>query len=385
MKKLFILGFVAATVFACTVSVRNQQAPRERIVIPPGTYEDTLRFLYSLPPEQWPSPTIDNGVAWQELGIVPESPLKPYLDSLKHLINLGKILFFDPRISGSNQISCATCHVPDLSWTDGRIKSVGHDQQPNKRNSPSLLNVWFYKNLFWDGRSHSLEDQAFSPINSEIEMHSDMPEVMAKLRKIAGYRPLFDSAFGRPEISPETVTEALAAFQRTLVSRKAPFDDFLAGRKNALSEPALRGLHLFRTKARCMNCHHGPLFSDNSFHNIGLTYYKRENEDLGRYLFTQRAEDVGRFKTPSLRDVIRTRPWMHNGLFDNIEGIINMYSAGMPQPKPKPEQAMDSLFPKTDPLIRKLDLTKQEKEDIIAFLNAITAEPTRVKMPVLPK
>nr|MBP7556786.1 cytochrome-c peroxidase [Chitinophagaceae bacterium] len=121
------------------------------------------------------------------------------------------------------------------------------------------------------------------------------------------------------------------------------------------------------------------------FHNIGLTYYKRENEDLGRYAVTHLPEDVGRFKTPSLRDVIRTRPWMHNGLFDNIEGILNMYNAGMPQPKPKAGEENDPLFPKTDKLLRKLDLTSGEKQDIIAFLNAITAEPLRIKPPAMPQ
>ncbi|WP_028786581.1 cytochrome-c peroxidase [Terrimonas ferruginea] len=385
MKKWAVLCLIVCSAIACTVAVKNSAPAKPKLVIPAGTYEDTLRFLYSLSPDQWPAPSVDSGVVWKELGVVLDSPLKPYMDSLRHLIGLGKMLFFDPRLSGSNQISCASCHVPDLSWTDGRGKSVGHDQQSNKRNAPSILNVWYYERLFWDGRSHSLEDQAFSPINSEIEMHSDMPEVMAKLRRIPGYRPFFDSAFGRPEISPETVTEALAAFQRTVVSRKADFDDFLSRDKQALSDAALRGLHIFRTKARCMNCHNGPLFTDNSFHNIGLTYYQRENEDLGRYKVTGRAEDVGRFKTPSLRDVIRTRPWMHNGLFDNIEGVINMYNAGMPQPKRKPEQAADTLFPRTDVLIKKLDLNKQERDDLIAFLHAITAEPLRVKMPVLPK
>jgi cytochrome c peroxidase len=383
MKRVIVILLISSCVLACSFSVSGYQS--KRMDIPAGTYEDTLRFLYSLSPDKWPAPFIDSTVSWKELGIVPDSPLKPYLDSLKHLIELGKTLFFDPRISGSNQISCASCHVPDLSWTDGRGKSVGHDQQSNKRNSPTLLNVWYYQKLFWDGRSKSLEDQAFSPINSETEMHSDMAEVMMKLRRIEGYKPLFDSAFGRREISPETVTTALAAFQRTLVSRKSDFDDFLSGKKNALSDAALRGLHLFRTKARCMNCHNGPLFTDNDFHNTGLTYYQREYEDLGRYTVTHKAEDVGRFKTPSLRDVIRTRPWMHNGLFDNIDGVLNMYSAGMPQPRPKPEQAGDTLFPKTDRLIRRLNLDKQEKDDIIAFLNAITAEPLHVRSPEMPK
>lgn len=384
MKKWLVLSVIMVLV-ACSVStIGEKKTAKKKLVIPAGTYADTLRFLYSLPVADWPAPTIDSGVQWKELGIVPESPLEPFLDSFKNQINLGRMLFFDPRLSGSNQISCASCHVPDLSWADGREKSVGHDQQANKRNSPTILNVWFYKRLFWDGRSNSLQDQAFSPINSEIEMHSDMSEVTTKIRRIKGYPALFDSAFGSPAINPETITEALAVFQKTIVSRKAAFDDFLAGDKTAMSDGALRGLNLFRTKARCMNCHNGPLLSDNDFHNVGLTYYGGQNEDLGLYNFTKRAADVGKFKTPSLRDVIRTRPWMHNGLFDNIDSVINMFSAGMPQPKPKPEQLTDTLFPKTDKLIKKLDLTKEEKKDIVEFLNAITAEPNKMRMPKLP-
>lgn len=384
MKKWVVL-IVVTVLVACSVSKINNKSLEPKWIIPAGTYADTLRFLYSLPYKDWPAPTIDSGVVWTELGIVPESPIKPYFDSLKHQIELGKKLFFDPRLSGSNQISCASCHISDLSWTDGREKSVGHDQQPNKRNSPTLLNVWFYKRLFWDGRSSSLQDQAFGPINSEIEMHSDMPEVTMKIRRIEGYKALFDSAFGSPAINPETITEALATFQKTLVSRKASFDDFLGGNKSAMSDAALKGLHLFRTKARCMNCHNGPLFTDNEFHNIGLTYYGRENEDLGLYNFTRKPEDVGKFKTPGLRDVIRTRPWMHNGLFDNMDGVINMYNAGMPQPKPNAQQAKDPKFPKTDTLIKKLDLTKEERKDVVEFLHAITAEPYKMRKPILPK
>lgn len=381
---MLVIILLGISVVACSV-MTNSKGTAPALAIPPGTYEDSLRFLYSLPPAEWPAPVIDAGVEWKELGVVPESPLKPYLDSLKHVIALGKTLFFDPRLSGSLQISCASCHVPDLSWTDGRQRSVGHDQQMNKRNSPSLLNSWFYKELFWDGRSKSLEAQAFSPINSEIEMHSDMAELVTKLRKIEGYKPMFEAAFGNDRISPEAIASAIAVFERTIVSRKADFDDFLEGRRTAMSDAALRGLHLFRTKARCMNCHNGPLLSDNLYHNIGLTYYQREYEDLGRYKVTQRAEDVGRFRTPSLRDIIRTRPWMHNGLFDNIEGVMNMYSAGMPQPKPKPGQVGDTLFPKTDRLIQKLNLTKEEKQDLVAFLQAITTEPYRMKAPPMPK
>ncbi|HEX2629135.1 MAG TPA: cytochrome c peroxidase [Chitinophagaceae bacterium] len=382
MRKTIIFSLIAMLIVACSVSMKNRTSSSQ-LIIPAGSFEDTLRFLYSLPPEKWPAPFIDSGVQWKELGIIPQSPLTPHLDSLKHLIALGKTLFFDPRLSGSNQISCATCHMPELSWSDGKQRSIGHDMQVNKRNSPTILNTWFYKHLFWDGRSNSLEDQAFSPINSETEMNSDMADMIRKLRRVEGYKPLFKAAYGNEEISPETVTDALAVFERTLTSGKADFDNFLSGEKDAMSDAALRGLHLFRTKARCMNCHNGPLLSDDQFHNTGLTNYQREHEDLGRYKVTHKAGDVGRFRTPSLRDVLRTRPWMHNGMFDNIDTIINMYSAGMPQQKSGP--ANDSLYPKIDRLIKRLDLTKGEKQDIIAFLNAITSEPYKITRPELPK
>lgn len=381
MRAFLVLALITCGIIACSVS-NMQKKPAN---IPAGSYEDTLRYLYSLPPDQWPAPSIDSGITWQELGIIPESPLQPYMDSLENLILLGKTLFFDKRLSGSNRISCATCHVRELSWTDGKPKSIGHDEQPNKRNSPTLLNVWYFKQLFWDGRSNSLEDQAFAPINSETEMHSDMAEVMMKLRRIPGYKPLFDSAFRHGEISPETVTSALATFQRTLVSRKSNFDDFLSGNKKALNDSALRGLHLFRTKARCMNCHNGPLFSDNGFHNIGLANYQQANEDLGRYKVTRRAEDVGRFKTPSLREVMRTGPWMHNGLFNNMNEILNLYNMGMPQARPGADLRTDTLFPETDKLIRPLGLSRAERADIIAFLHAVSGGGKLVLVPKMPE
>ncbi len=347
-------------------------------------YTDSLRAMYSRPISEWTKPEIDSGVQWKEMGIIPESPLAAQMDSLKHIIHLGKILFFDPRLSGSGQISCASCHVPDVSWTDGRAIAVGHDHQTGTRNTPSLLNVWYFKKMFWDGRSPNLEDQAIGPINNEIEMHSDMTVVPGKIKKIEGYLPLFDSAFGSREITPDRIVKAIATFERTIVSRKSNFDHFLEG-KSTMEDAAIRGLHIFRTKARCMNCHNSPLLTDNEFHNVGLTYYGREYEDLGLYLTTHKAADVGKFKTPSLRDVMRTRPWMHNGLFDNMEGVINMYNAGMPQPKPKPGQEKDTLFPKTDPLLKALNLTVAERKDLLAFLNSITAAPLKTKMPDMPK
>ncbi len=361
------------------VAFTNQYDGRWKI-----TWNDSLRVLYSQSPENWPAPWVDAGVQWQELGLLPQdSNYRQMLSDPKVL--LGKTLFFDPRLSGSNQISCSSCHEPDLSWTDGRTISLGHDHLEGTRNTNSLLNVWMFREFFWDGRSKSLEDQAINPIATLHEMNQEPPTIPAELSKIPGYAPLFEKAYGDQRITLDRVVEAIAAFERTIRSRKSRFDEFVEGRYTRLTDLEIQGLHLFRTKARCINCHNGPLFSDQQFHNIGLTYYGRKYEDLGRYLVTDDPEDVGKFRTPSLRDVMRTRPWMHNGLFDDMEGILNMYIAGMPQPKPNEEQKKDPLFPKTDTLIRKLDINLQEKKALLAFLEAITSAPTKVHRPELPK
>ena len=359
----------------------NQGAYRNLL---PGP--DSLRAVYSKPAREWPKPEIDEGVQWKELCVLPPSPLAGKMDSLKNVVELGKVLFYDPRLSGSNQISCISCHAPEMNWSDGRKVSLGHGQAANSRNSPSLENVWSVKKLFWDGRVNSLEEQLGGPIASDIEMHQEMKTLPKKLAKIKGYSPLFIAAYGDKKITQQRITNALATYQRSFTSRKSDFDYFLEGNKKRMTDQQLTGLHLFRTKARCMNCHNGPFFTDGDFHNLGLTYYGRNKyEDLGRYNITKNPEDVGKFKTPGLRNVLRTRPWFHNGLFDNIEGVMNMYNAGMPQPKAKPEQVNDPLFPKTDIHIKRLNLTAVEKQAIIAFLDAITTEPWGIARPVLPE
>jgi cytochrome c peroxidase len=313
----------------------------------------------------WPAPFIEPGITWTEIGKLPVGPLYGKTDSLKHRIELGKILFFEPRLSGSGKISCASCHQPELSWTDGKDRSLGHEGAINRRNSPSLQNVWFYKRLFWDGRSSSLEDQAFAPINSESEMHGDMRGLPGRLRRIPGYASLFDSAYGDPGIDPDRVAGALAAFQRTISSRKNKFDHFLEGDTKILSNKEIRGLHLFRTKAKCMNCHHGPLFSDNSFHNTGFG-------DVGLYHVTHQEDDRGKMKTPSLRDVTYTGPWLHDGSVTNLSTIITRYN-----------HAKD-IGRGIDSLLKPLGLTANERMDLQAFLGAISAPPPAFRKPTLP-
>ncbi|NSL88288.1 cytochrome-c peroxidase [Chitinophaga sp. Mgbs1] len=341
---------------------------------------DSLRILYARPAAAWPAPVIDSGVQWQELAALPADTASVNAWASDPKVQLGKLLFFDPRLSSSNQISCSSCHDPDLAWGDGRKVSLGTDHLQGTRNTPSLLNVWMQRNLFWDGRADGLESQAINPIATHHEMNMEPPLLPAKIAAIPGYRPLFRNAFGEERITLDRITTAIAAFERTIRSRDSRFDEFMKGRYHKMSDLEIKGLHLFRTKARCMNCHNGQYLTDGAFHNIGLTYYGRKYQDLGLYNISRDTADVGRFRTPSLRDVMLTRPWMHNGLFDDMEGILNIYNSGMPM-KPKPGQENDALFPRTDKLIKPLGLTKEDKEALMAFLQALTGKPYKMPRP----
>jgi len=261
--------------------------------------------------------------------------------------------------------------------------SFGHERKELKRNAPTILNTAFNETLFWDGRSNSLEEQAMDVVNNTDEMHSSAQFVRANLGKIPGYTNEFTKVFGSPEVSLARVAQAIATFERTVTSRGNNFDSFLRGDTNALSEEAIRGLHLYRTGARCINCHNGPSFTDGKFHNEGLTYYGRKLEDLGRYDVTKKPEDVGRFKTPSLRNIARTAPYMHNGLFD-LDGVLNMYNAGMPTVRRKESQKDDPLFPVKSPHLQSLGLNKQDLADLKAFLEALTETRLRMRSPTLP-
>lgn len=348
---------------------------------------DSLTNLYRTKISEWPKPTIDSNVSWEEFSPLPNFDTSYFRLMEQPDVVLGKFLFFDPRLSGSNQISCSTCHSPQNSWADKLMTSIGHDHLEGKRNTISLLNVHARKSFFWDGRATTLEDQVKSPIAAHDEMAMDLKKLPRKLSKIKGYQTLFKNAYGTDKISFDHIAHALAAFQRTISSRQSRFDRFMNGEYNMLSDQEIRGLHLFRTKARCMNCHHGQYLTDESFHNIGLTYYKRKYEDLGRYNVTGNPDDVGKFRTPSLRDVMNTDPWMHNGLFDNITGLLNIYNSGMQMNTAKPEvKAADPMAPITDPLMKPLKLSKSEIQDIIAFLGAITGTEYKMRRPEsLPK
>lgn len=336
---------------------------------------------------QWEKPELDEEVIadFQDIGVLPKMIFpenNPYSEAKKEL---GKMLFFDPRLSKSKQISCASCHDPELAWGDGRTISYGHNRQTGKRNSPSLLNIGYHSVFFWDGRAASLENQALGPITDPVEMAATETISIKNIKKIKGYKPYFREAFGDEKITIERILKAIATYERTITSKKSKFDSFIEGKSDIFTDEEVIGLHLFRTKARCINCHNTPLFSNQKFHNVGLSYYGRTFEDLGKFNITHKKEDVGKFKTPSLREIGRTAPYMHNGLMPNLEGIIEMYNAGMPRVKPKENQKNDSLFPVTDPLLKKLNLTKKEQNALKAFLLTLSSSPRREILPKLPE
>jgi cytochrome c peroxidase len=295
---------------------------------------------------------------------------------------LGKMLFFDPRLSASGQIACGSCHEPQLGWGDGKRVANGHDRKTGNRNAMTLLNVGYYETLFWDGRAHSLEDQARFPVQDHVEMNMDVKEMEKKVKQFKGYEPMFQKAFGSTEINLDKIFKAIATFERSVVSPSSRFDLFVQGKSDALKDEEVLGLHLFRTKAGCINCHNTPFFSDNQFHNDGQTLFGSVNEDLGRYLVTRDTSDVGKFKTPTLREVANTGPWMHHGNFPSLKDVVFFYDRGNPAPIQKKYQGdRDSLLPKTDPMLKKLFLSNKEVDALVAFMQSITTTPRRMNTP----
>jgi cytochrome c peroxidase len=281
---------------------------------------------------------------------------------------LGKNLFFDPRLSGSNWISCGTCHNPAMGWSDGLPTAIGNNQKVLSRATPTILNVAYNKTQMWDGRFKTLEQQALGPIGAEGEMNQDIGHMVVELKAIEAYKPLFDSAYPGEGITEDTVAKALASFERTVVSTESAFDRWLKGQEMAMSKAAQRGFELFEGKAKCSVCHSGFNFSDDGFHNIGLGGPK----DDGRFAVRKVKILQGAFKTPTLRDVAKTAPFMHNGVYKSLEEVVAHYNKG----------GVDKTH--LSPNIKPLNLTKQEQADLVAFLNSLTGEPMNVTIPELP-
>ena len=350
---------------------------------------DQLRTLYSGDQAKWPAATLDEEArpGFKDIGFLgkPDYPKNnPYrAEKAKQ----GKILFFDPRLSVSRQIACASCHDPELGWGDGRRVAYGHDRQNGKRNAMTIFNTAFYNKLFWDGRALSLEHQSGFPVQDHVEMNEDITVMVKNISAIAGYKPLFAQAFGNEEISLEKIQQAIATFERGIISTNSRFDLFVKGNKAILKDEEVLGLHLFRTKARCINCHNTPLFSDNKFHNDGQALLGSRFEDLGLYNITKQLKDVGAFRTPSLRETSITGPWMHHGNFPSLRDVIEFYNLGNPvaQQRALADKIPDSLKTPKSAMLKKLNLSIDEQRALEAFLRAISTQVNKIMPPVLPK
>ena len=286
---------------------------------------------------------------------------------------LGKILYFDPRLSASGTQSCATCHNPSFSWGDGMGLGTGHEHKKLGRKSPSILNLaWDHEAeaYMWDGRKESLEDQALGPIEAGVEMNMAIDKLLASLKDIKEYEPLFKAAFPKDKdpISAQNIAKAIATYERTVVSGEAPFDQWIKGKEKAISESAKRGFVLFNKKANCAACHSGWRFSDASFHDIGIP-----DEDIGRGAHVPNVKAMQHaFKTVGLRNIDRRGPYMHNGSLKTLMDVINHYDHGF-----KERESLSSD-------IKKLELTEDEKKDLVAFLHTLTSDDEPVGLPALP-
>jgi len=309
----------------------------------------------------------DPRLAYRRPDAPPAAPQEPRAEAR---VVLGRTLFFDPRLSRSNVISCATCHNPGLAWGDGLPRGIGHGHTKLARRTPTILNVAWAELLMWDGRFASLEEQALAPISAPDEMALPLGELAPKLRTIPGYAPLFASAFEDGEITSGKIAVALAAFERTVVSGRAPFDAWVEGDETAISEAARRGFALFDGELGCARCHSGWRFSDDSFHDIGV-----RGTDLGRGTHFEEIEAVQHaFKTPTLRDVARRAPYMHNGSEAMLADVLDLYDRGGRVRRP-------SLSPDLEPL----GLSAGQKQDLLAFLDTLTSEPAPTPLPELPR
>ena len=334
----------------------------------------------------WPAPDLDTSVKnFKDIGLL-EKMIFPEANPYSvEKAKLGKLLFFDPRLSSSKQISCASCHDPELGWGDGRHLAFGHDRQNGKRNAMTILNTGYYHRLFWDGRAANLENQVVFPVQDPLEMAQSLKTMEKNIKKIKGYKSYFKEAFGTEKVTAERIQKAIATFERTVVSKPTRFDSFIKGNAKALSDDEVRGLHLFRTKARCINCHNTPLFSDNQFHNDGQTLYGSTMQDFGLYNFTKNNEDIGKFRTPSLRETISTGPWMHHGNFPSLVDVVEYYNLGNPAPIQRSVQVDESMRPVTSPILKKLHLTKTERQQLESFLRTISTPSQKMNPFPLPK
>lgn len=324
-------------------------------------------------------------------------PASPALNPKE--VELGRQLFFDGRLSGDATLSCASCHDPKKAWTDGLALSKGYPTSLYFRNTPTVLNAAYKKWFYWDGRlpGDDLPTVVRDHLSEAHFMQADGRVIEERLRQVPEYEASVKAIYGG-EPSYGKILNALSAYVKSLVSEGVPLDRYLSGEEEALSPSAKRGMNLFQGKARCAQCHYGPMLTDEQFHYLGLkehpevfqeplrhiTFrrffktlgvggYQTLREDVGLYAITKEPHDRGKFKTPSLREVGRTAPYMHNGTIETLEAVVEFYTQG------------GGNGPDKDSLLVPLGLSAQEQQDLVAFLEALSGEETAVEPPALPE
>ncbi len=274
-------------------------------------------------------------------------------------VMLGRMLFFEPRLSSSGVISCATCHNPSFAFTDRVERALGHKHQTGPRNTPTVLNAAFLDVQFWDGRAKTLEEQALGPIQASIEMNETLDRVVARLKYNPAYAGLFKEAFPEEKdpVQPKNIAKAIAAFERTLITTNSPFDRFLMGDKDAISDAAKKGYQLFQSKG-CIACHSGANFSNSGFFKIQVP----GSTDLGRFEVTKKEEDKFKFRVQSLRNIALTYPYFNNGSVWNLRDAVKIMSREM----------------------LKSETGDADADLIVEFLKTLTGDMPKFVYPVLP-
>jgi cytochrome c peroxidase len=307
-----------------------------------------------------------------DLAPLPSVPIPASNPQTPAKVELGKMLFFDPRLSANDHWACATCHNPSFGYSDGLPRSLGFgDEKELGRHSPTVINIAYNSSQFWDGRAATMEDQATGPIVASREMNSDPKQMINEISGIPYYNEKFKEVFGAPP-TMKTVGMAIASFERTIVTGESRFDRYAKGDKKALTDQEKRGLTMFISKAACTQCHNGPNFTDNSFQNLGVPQEGPLTEDLGRYTVTKDEKDKGAFKVPSLRNIAMTAPYMHTGVFKTLDDVVDFYNKGGGPSANK------------SPKILPLNLTDAEKKDLVAFLMSLTGDLPQIVPPQLP-
>lgn len=310
-------------------------------------------------------PTVPIGLAKLKLTAHPQNP------TTAAKVALGEQLFFDTRLSDDGKFACVTCHLPEMGWTDGKKLSEKHNGKLNKRHSPTMYNVGYALDWYWDGRKKTLEDQIFAAWTGQVGATPD--KIAAALAAVPAYKDAFQKAFNETP-NKDNIPKALASFLRiTLRSGNAPWDRYEAGDKTAVSEDAIKGQAIFAGKAKCVVCHAPPLYSDMKYHNIGVGYKDVKTPDVGRFKVSQNVAETGAFKTPGLRNVTKSAPFFHDGSASTVEEAVDFMLAGG-------HRANNDHI---DPLLTPVTLTDDERKQLLTFIESLT-EDAKYTPPKLP-